>query len=78
MLRPLPSILTLIAALLLYMPLLQAQPAPPGEAPAHGLIVRLRQAPAHEDMHPRTANPRVRGCRIGALATCAGRIGAVR
>ncbi len=60
MLRPLPSILTLIAALLLYMPLLQAQPAPPGEAPARGLIVRLRQAPAHEDMNPRTANPRVR------------------
>ena len=60
MLRPLPSILTLIAALLLYMPLLQAQPAPPGEAPARGLIVRLRQAPAHDDMNPRTANPRVR------------------
>jgi serine protease len=68
MLRPLSSILTLIAAQWLCAPPLQAQPAPQDDVPARGLIVRLKQAHAHEDMNPSAANPRVRE-RAGARAS---------
>ena len=60
MLRPLPSILMLIAAQWLCAPLLHAQPVGQGDAPARGLIVRLKQAQAHDDTNPRTTNPRLR------------------
>lgn len=60
MLRPLPSILMLVAAQWLCAPLLHAQPAGPGDAPARGLIVRLKQAHAHDDTNPHTANARLR------------------
>ncbi len=61
-----------LAALLVAMPL-GAQPDAQTVArsvvaeapPAHGLIVRLKSPPAHADMNPRAANPRIREMALG-------------